>query len=365
MRGVGLLVVLIASVAHASPAAEKLFQDGKQLVAAGKLDEGCDALRRSNELEERVGTLLNLADCEERRGRIATAWEGFIKARALATQKSHPAVTEANKRATALEKRLPFLTVRTPATRPSGLVVKRDGKEMPAAELDHQVPIDPGRYEIEATATGRVSWKQTSVVGVGEKVVVDVPELALDPNTPATPIVATRPDAAVTPPVVADTGPARPSIESPSLLPGKTRLGAGLAVGLSSDSDVIYGLRIPVQLAPVGPGAIRALPSVFFARFSDPEDVYHEIDLWAIGLGLEYVHPIAPTFFVAAGVGIGIDLIDDNYGDGISRQTWGALRLSPTLKLGRAIDIGLHLQLVATDDRTVGLGELGVDYFFF
>jgi hypothetical protein len=361
MRGVGLLlVVLIASVAHASPAAEKLFQDGKKLVAAGKLDEGCEALRKSNELEERVGTLLNLADCEEKRGRIATAWEAFIKARALATQKSHPAAGEADKRATALEKQLPFLTVRTPATKPSGLVVKRDGKEVPAAELDHQVPVDPGRYEIEASATGRVTWKQTSVVGAGAKVVVDVPELAIDPTVQTSTATTT-----IAPPIVADTGPARPAIDSTSLLTGKTRIGAGLAVGLTTDEDIIYGLRIPLQLAPVGPGTIRALPSVFFARFSDPEDQYHHIDLWAVGLGLEYVHPLAPTFFVAAGVGVGLDFIDDNYGDGISRQTWGALRVSPTLRLGRAIDIGLHFQVVTTSDRTVGLGELGVDYFFY
>ncbi|MBA3503364.1 MAG: hypothetical protein M4D80_22900 [Myxococcota bacterium] len=361
MRGVGLVVLLFTSMAHASPAAEKLFQDGKKLVADGKLAEGCDALRKSNELEERVGTYLNLGDCEEKRGRVATAWETFIKARALATQKSHPGAAEADKRAAALEKKLPYLTVRTPATRPAGLVVKRDGREVPAAELDQQVPIDPGRYEIEASATGRVTWKETSVVAAGQKLVVDIPELAIDPDTQTRPVATT-----VTPPVVVDDGgAARPSIESPSILSGKTRVGAGLAIGMSTDEDLIFGLRIPVQLAPVGPGAIRALPSVFYAQFSDPEDPYRKIKLYAIGLGLEYVHPIAPTFFVAGGVGVGLDLIDDNYADGISRQSWGALRLSPTLKLGRSIDIGLHFQVVKTSDRTVGLGELGVDYFFY
>ena len=149
------------------------------------------------------------------------------------------------------------------------------------------------------------------------------------------------------------------------MLGGKTRFGVGLGVGMTPDDDIIFGLRIPLELARVGPGAIRALPSVFYAQFSDPDDQYHEIKLYAVGLGLEYVHPIAPTSFVAGGVGVGLDLIDDNYENGISRQTWGALRLSPTLKLGGVIDIGLHLQVVKTSDRTVGLGELGVDYFFY
>src|SRR6188768_4170776 len=102
MRAVVVVLVGVASVAHASPAAEKLFQDGKQLVAQGKLAEGCDALRRSNELEPRVGTLLNLGDCEEKRGRIATAWETFTAARSLANQKGDARGTEADKRVTAL-----------------------------------------------------------------------------------------------------------------------------------------------------------------------------------------------------------------------------------------------------------------------
>lgn len=375
MRAVGLVVVLAAGVAHANPAAEKLFQDGRAFMTANKLPEACDAFRRSHDLWPRYATLMNFADCEAKRGRIVTAWAAFVQARRLANQKADKHVAdreaEADKRAAALLPKLPQLTVRTPAVKPAGLIVKRDGKELPDAELDHELPIDPGSYELEATAPGHVTWKQTTVVTIGKQTVVEIPALAADPAAapPATipsaaTTTATAPATGIEPASV-DTG-VRPSIEAPTMLTGKHRIGAGAAVGLTTESDVIYGVRIPVQLAPVGTGAIRAVPSAFYASFKDPDDVYHEIKLYALGLGLEYVHPLAPTFFVAGGIGVGVDLIDDNYGDsGISRQAWGALRLSPTFRLGKAIDIGLHLQVVKTDDNTVGLGELGLDYFFY
>lgn len=365
MRAV-VIVMVLAGVAHASPAAEKLFQDGKKLVAEGKLAEGCDALRKSNELEPRVGTLLNLGDCEEKRGRTATAWETFTSARALANQKGDARGGEADRRAKTLEQKLPYLTVRAPTARPAGLVVKRDGKEVPGPELDHEVPIDPGTYQLEAIAIGYLPWKQTTVVTAGQKQVVAI-ELTADPAavkptnlTTIGPAVVEPTSPTTTPPPAIDT------IVKPSLT-GKHRIGAGAAIGLTSDSDVIYGIRLPVQLTPVGIGAIRVVPSLFYADFNDPDDVYHEIKLYAVGLGIEYVHPIAPTFFIAGGAGLGIDFIDDNYSDEgeITRQVWGALRVSPTLKVMGALDIGLHLQVVRTEDRTVGLGELGLDYFFY
>lgn len=357
MRATVVMMLLLSTTAAASPAAEKLFQDGKELLKSNKLAEACDAFRKSQELEPRVGTLLNLGDCEERRGRVATAWDAFTQARALANQKADVRAAEADKRAAALSSKLPYLTIRV--VQPvAALVVTRDGKAVAAAELDHEVPIDPGRYELEARAPGHVAWKQTAVVAVGQKAVIEIPALAADPT------VATAPT---------DVAPARPANLPPAVdvvasarrLPAKHRIGFGVAAGFSTDSDLIYGLRIPVRLAPIGNGALRAVPTLFYTKFDDPADVYHEIKLYAAGLALEYLAPLAPTFYIAAGAGFGMDFLDDNYGNEIQNQAWGALRLSPTLRLGSAVDIGLHIQAVATKDRVVGLGELGVDYFFY
>src|SRR2546430_1565791 len=166
------------SVAEASPAAEKLFQDGRAALAAGKLDDACDAFRRSEELEPRVGTLLNLADCEERRGHLASAWSAFVDARALATRQNDPRVGEADHRAAALAPKLSYVKLSVPPI--AGLVVKRDGQVV-TAELDHEVPLDPGTYKIEAVAPGRQPRAQTVTVAIGAHVSVDVPALDVDP----------------------------------------------------------------------------------------------------------------------------------------------------------------------------------------
>ncbi|MBA3457173.1 MAG: hypothetical protein H0T42_29085 [Deltaproteobacteria bacterium] len=339
-----LILVALTGLAHANPAAEKVFQDGKALLAQGKIAEACEAFRRSQELEARVGTLLNLGDCEEQRGRFATAWGAFVDARALATRLGDGRSSLADQRAAALAPKLAYVTMKIPSTgRPAGLVVRRNDREVPDAELGLEVPSDPGHYEIEVSAPGFVAWKQSLDVAVGQRATLDIPALVADPNAPAPPAA-----------VAAVSGP--PPVTS-------HRIGIGAGIGFSSDSDVSFGGRVLLHLAPVGRATIRAVPSMFYSDLS-LEDPSHEVKIYAVGIAVEYVSPIGPSFVLAAGVGLGLNFVDDNYA-GNSRDPSGSARLSPTLRLGRSVDVGLHLQLVATTDDIVGLGTLGVDYFFY
>src|SRR5262245_8861552 len=69
-------------------AAETLFVEGRKLVEEGSVEAGCAKLAESQTLDPAVGTLVNLADCHERLGRLATAWREFREAAALAARKS-------------------------------------------------------------------------------------------------------------------------------------------------------------------------------------------------------------------------------------------------------------------------------------
>ena len=336
-----LAVVALAAVAHANPAAEKVFQDGKALFEAGKTAEACEAFRRSQELEARVGTLLNLGECEEKRGRIATAWVAFIDARALATRMGDARATYADQRAAALAPKLSYLTMKIAADgRPQGFAVRRNGSDVPGAELDLEVPLDPGHYEIEASAPRFLPWKHSIDLTVGQRATIEIPALASDPSAPEP----------------------KPAVISEVPPPADTshRLGVGVAFGVSSDSDLVVGLRVPFYLIPAGPGSIRAVPSVFYAlEFKDT------IELFAAGIAFEYVAPVAPQFLIAAGLGVGLDIAKAHDVPNIDTVGWGAIRLSPTFRVGHSVDVGLHLQVVATRARIVALGELGVDYFFW
>jgi len=344
-------VLLLARVGGASPAAEKLFQDGRNFMNEGKLAEACDAFRRSNELEARVGTLLNLANCEEKRGRLATAWSAFVEARALAKRSNDDRATEADKRASALAPRLPYLTIKVAHPLPD-LVVRRNGIEVPAAELEHDVPLDPGAYDVEASATGYQAFKQAVELAPGARATVAIPALVASPAgdapavAPATPVAAVETKATPTPSWTA------------------RRFGAGVGLGGTTQKDVIVGLRGFIGIVEAGPGVIRLVPSVFYTRSHDAMDVYQYYDVFAIGLATELAWPQTGQLFVAAGLGFGLDIIKDGYGNPISTNAWAAARVSPTLRLGAHFDLGLHIQLVAGGGGVVGLGELGIDYVF-
>ncbi len=63
--------------------AEQLFQEGRELMQKGQLEEACARFAESFELEHAVGTLLNLASCMERSGRVPRACELYTEARDL------------------------------------------------------------------------------------------------------------------------------------------------------------------------------------------------------------------------------------------------------------------------------------------
>src|SRR5881394_3848972 len=87
--------------------AAKLFKEGRDAIAAGKIDEACAKFEQSFKLDAAIGTKLNLADCLEKKGLIAAAYRLFDEA-AVEADKSGKEGREsfARKRADALEKQL-------------------------------------------------------------------------------------------------------------------------------------------------------------------------------------------------------------------------------------------------------------------
>jgi hypothetical protein len=137
--------------------ATKLFNDGRALMAAGRMIEACAKLEESEHLDPAPGTLLNLAVCHESIGRTATAWAEFCDAR-VAAQRDGRAdrVALAERHARALEAKLSRLaiTVSQLAEVPQ-LEVRRDGVSLAREAWGTPLPVDPGEHLIEASAPGR------------------------------------------------------------------------------------------------------------------------------------------------------------------------------------------------------------------
>jgi hypothetical protein len=154
-------------------------------------------------LDPAPGTLFNLADCEERAGKLASSWLHWQQL--VDTLRSRPndeRLPVAQKHVSDLAPRLPRLRVRWVGAPPQGATVKRDGVEMGEPSMNNAIPIDPGPHVVEVSAPNRKS--KTFNVTTKEASVTDL-DIALEETTPTKP--ETKP------------------IEKPSVVQGETHQG--------------------------------------------------------------------------------------------------------------------------------------------
>lgn len=166
--------------ADTSSLAESLFQQGVAAMDRGDLAHACDMLAESQRLDPGGGTLLNLAVCHERAGRLATAWARYIEALGVARRdKREDRAVLAEEHIRLLEPRLPRLTL-VLAERLPGQRVEVDGVELRAGAWELPSPVDPGAHAVRVQAAGRREHVFTVTVLEGESKRVVVPPLARD-----------------------------------------------------------------------------------------------------------------------------------------------------------------------------------------
>ena len=169
---VGLMVLGLASPAAAqqvdSASADALFEAGREALDRGDVAVACQRFEESNRLEPAAGTILNLANCREKLGQLASAWQRYREA----IQKL-PAGDErlelARERATALEPRVPKLTLVLGAGAPADAKVFRGGVELGRASLGLPLPVDPGQHVITVSAPGRSESRVVVELTEGEQ----------------------------------------------------------------------------------------------------------------------------------------------------------------------------------------------------
>lgn len=157
--------------------AEALFQAGRDAMKAGRIDEACEKFAASMEEDPSPGTLLNLGQCHEKQGKLATAWAEYKEARSLAKQRGETErVDVAEKLARDVEPRVAKLTIVAPEL--PGLEVSRNGKAVSRPSWGVAIPVDAGTYEIEAHAPQHAPWSEQIAIRDGERKTVTVPALA-------------------------------------------------------------------------------------------------------------------------------------------------------------------------------------------
>lgn len=159
-------------------AAQALFYEARQLMKDNKFGLACPKLEESLRLDYGIGTEFNLADCNEKLGKVASAWSGYLSVAAAAhSSKQLDREKVARERAKALEPRLPKLTVEVPPSAPASLDVKRDGVIVGQAAWNTAVPTDPGMHKVVASAPGKVTWEGSVTTIEGKAAKITIPKL--------------------------------------------------------------------------------------------------------------------------------------------------------------------------------------------
>src|SRR6185295_17428211 len=153
--------------------AEALFRAGRQAMESKNFQEACPKFAESQKLDPAAGTLMNLATCEEKLGKLAGAWQHWKEA-VDALPAKDDRVVFARSRVEELEKNLPRLQITLASGLDLGAKVYRDEIELGPAGLGVPLPVDPGQHTITVRANGRLPKTVTVSVEVGESSQVDV-----------------------------------------------------------------------------------------------------------------------------------------------------------------------------------------------
>jgi hypothetical protein len=151
--------------------AASLFLSGRDAMKRSEYAAACAAFAESQALDPSSGTLLNLAVCEERLGRL-------LRARDLVREfiRSVPPTDDRGPRAVALaahlDERIPTLVVDAPADLPAEAQLLLDEKELSRDKWHGAVPVESGEHDLVLNVPGYEAWHQRLTIAEGEKLVI-------------------------------------------------------------------------------------------------------------------------------------------------------------------------------------------------
>jgi hypothetical protein len=130
-----------------SPAAQQDFDRGKAAMQAGDYEAACAAFARSYQDTPGIGTRYNLAECDEKLGRTASAMRGYQAVEAATRMEAQLARQKKSKVCT-LE-----------ISKPTNVMVMVDDEAIEA----NRVLIDPGKHRVVALRDGAEPWSTTII----------------------------------------------------------------------------------------------------------------------------------------------------------------------------------------------------------
>jgi hypothetical protein len=317
LRRVAVTVgILLAGRAFAQPPpteAERLFQQARDQMAQKHFGEACALFEQSHALEPALGALLNLADCYEQSGRIASAYLAFNEATAWAAR-NHEAKREdvASHRAEALKAKLTSLAVdlSTPVEHGEAQLWKPGGAAaFKTWSLDgpmQTIPVDAGSYELRIESQGfQKLTLPLDVRGTPGVQRVPVTLVQVSPPPPTPPMVDSTLLVPPPPPPAEEVVRAAPRTTPSGISkPGVALLVSGAVVFAAGAVGLVYSATISEAANLQQPGHPEfANPTVTRAQFNLIRVLYPTS--WAV-VTVGAVAAAIGVVFMVKGVGVSV-----------------------------------------------------------
>jgi hypothetical protein len=161
-------------------AAQAAFDEALKLMRVKRYAEACAHLARSQELDPTMVTQFRLADCYEKLGRFASAYDLYVDVAEVAkNEKQIQREAVARSRATAIETKIARLTIDISPSVASlpGLEIHLDGVIVKKNSWAKELNVDVGERVVTVQAPDKTPFERKLSADVGAKLVVSVAAL--------------------------------------------------------------------------------------------------------------------------------------------------------------------------------------------
>lgn len=258
-------------------AARKLFQEGMALSAANNCSAALTKYRAVAAVKMTAQVAFNIAECEERLGKLVSALGNYRLAasQAQGDPKAKDVASRVADRIDPLEARIPKLTIKR-GKGAEAAVIELDGSELGAAQLSAATPVDPGTHTVVAKIGGKEASNDTVTIAEKEtktfEVKIDLPVAK-----------AEAPEAI----------PIPPNPESDKPPPAKSKVPGAVALGVGG-----VGVALGVTFMVLRGGALSDLDAQCDANKTCPSSAQSIYDKGRLYTGL------AEGGFILGAVGI-------------------------------------------------------------
>lgn len=241
---IALAVLGAPAIAAADPAgdkaaAEAVFREGRELMEKNDFAAACPRFEKSLALYQSASAALNLARCYAKTDRLAAALTTIDRAVELTKKEADEARRGELERLTAEQRR--EIAPRVPTVRVvvspkiEGMVVERNGIEIPEPMIGAPIPVDPGKYKIRVAAPGYQEVVRESDVTEGRSILVEV---TLERQGPVSAVpAAPKPRPGPRPPAP----DAAPPVVWPWVVGGIGVAALGVGIGFAVDYGAVRG----------------------------------------------------------------------------------------------------------------------------